>query len=262
MNPQDLSLILDQEIDKIARFRGSSDTVVKQLRDRLNKVNNTNSTIANVDIIIQNELKKIREILEIRANLSIDFVFLSNKKEYESVYDQLRIDNLRMENCAKKNFDESGTEIKPEYRLKTFSVYATFQIETLLNLYFMKIFNGSYSIFKSEFDKYVRIKKSKYTLIANINNISSVPLEVKLVFFLDWLQVNREGKLLEDTLIIKNIRNGEVHRAVELGLHNSFIMPYPKQNLVNIYNNEIMYYDVIRQVLKEFVNLIEKSKLF
>ena len=78
-----------------------------------------------------NDIKAIREALDIRENLSIDYTFV----EDERIRNQLEIDNLRMENTALNlKYDENT-------RFKVFCTQAFSQVETLLNYFYNSVFN-------------------------------------------------------------------------------------------------------------------------
>lgn len=76
------------------------------------------------------DLKDIRQVMHMSGYKSIDYSFIQE----ESVRAQLEIDNIRMEDAAR------STQLSEDERFYTFCVNAFFQIENLLNYYFVKKF--------------------------------------------------------------------------------------------------------------------------
>lgn len=83
---------------------------------------------------IYNQITKIREILEVRGDTSIDYEFI----EVVEWRNKLLSDNLKMENCAIRFLGDDGRSNNNYDAFIDYCTYAFFQIEFLLNIYFKK----------------------------------------------------------------------------------------------------------------------------
>jgi len=94
------------------------------------------------DMDFKTDISEIRKALEMRGDISIDYGFVKDKV----VYNQLRVDNLRMEN-ALLNLTLTAKE-----RFTSFCINAFFQVENLINYYYNTIFNNVIADILSEIE--------------------------------------------------------------------------------------------------------------
>lgn len=86
----------------------------------------TGESIVNIVSTMSKDITFVRSVLNIRANVSINYGFIGNQR----LRDQLVIDNLRMENAA-LNLQEKDIN-----RFYAFCVNAFYQVENIINYYF------------------------------------------------------------------------------------------------------------------------------
>ncbi len=115
---------LKSAIDKIVILSKQNEEFYKELRKALNYMPSANAV--SEPRPMQDDVRAIREALDIRANCSISYDFIKQQR----LRDQLTIDNLRMENAA-LNLKE-----KEQYRFYVFCVNAFYQIENVINYYY------------------------------------------------------------------------------------------------------------------------------
>lgn len=164
-----------------------------------------------------NDVRLIREILEIRANCSINYNFVKN----ERTRDQLIIDNLRMENAILKS------NTKEENRYYHFCVNAFYQIENIINYYLFT----KYPIFE---DLLIFIKDNsreerfQYKRKEEDNNVSHIPIAYKLNAVCNFLFPKDKFKLTLGNL--RKVRNEGEHRCTII-----FSEKNEKETLYNLY---------------------------
>jgi hypothetical protein len=153
-------------------------------------------------IPIKSDTEAIRNHLEIRANVSMDFEFVKN----ERVKKQLIKDNLKMENSRLDIQIKNDTE-----RFYNFCVEAFYQIEELVNYYFGM---------KYTFEDFILLISSKNNgKIFNQKQLSEITIAEKIFVFeglFYYGQVDAVGKTkrYESTInLIREVRNEDSHRC-------------------------------------------------
>lgn len=163
-------------------------------------------------ITTNQELKKVKEALELRADFSIDYSFVKDI----FVQKQLMIDNLRMENVL-LNLSMSEME-----RYESFCVNAFLQVENILNYYFCeKCDRDIESILVTvedltRYDKYPykRIPNKTYVYVSEIPIASKIQAFCNKFFPFDSTNTDYTTKNLHN---LRNMRNDIFHRAGEGG---------------------------------------------
>lgn len=200
------------EIDKLEAELGSNHQDViasKALFQKLSqteiqkkKQENSKSECCDELIPIKSDTEAIRNHLEIRANVSIDFKFIQN----ERVKKQLIKDNLKMENSRLDIQIKNDTD-----RFYNFCVEAFYQIEELVNYCFGM---------KYTFEDFILLISSKNNgKIFNQKQLSEITIAEKIFVFeglFYYGQVDAVGKTIryESTInLIREVRNEDSHRC-------------------------------------------------
>lgn len=110
-------------IDKVVQLAHERPEFGAELRKQLN-IDHANSVSG--DVSTADNIKRIREILEIRGDVSITYAFVRDQR----LKDQLIVDNLRMENAA------LNLALKDSERFFNFCINAFYQVEGIVNYYF------------------------------------------------------------------------------------------------------------------------------
>jgi hypothetical protein len=147
-----------------------------------------------------NDVRRIREVLEIRANASLEYIFVKDERTRA----QLIIDNLRMENAAlKTDFDEKR-------RFYEFCVNAFYQIENITNYYLVcknPIFEDLWIFLKDNSKE----EKYQYKLKEEDENVSQIPIAFKLNAVCNYLFPGDKFKFTLSNL--RQVRNEGEHRC-------------------------------------------------
>lgn len=180
-----------------ALFHTLSQTEIKKINSQQSK-----SDCCDELIPIKSDTEAIRNHLEIRANVSMDFEFVKN----ERVKKQLIKDNLKMENSRLDIQIKNDTE-----RFYNFCVEAFYQIEELVNYYFGM---------KYTFEDFILLISSKNNgKIFNQKQLSEITIAEKIFVFeglFYYGQVDAVGKTIryESTInLIREVRNEDSHRC-------------------------------------------------
>jgi len=180
-----------------ALFHTLSQTEIKKKNSEQSK-----SDCCDELIPIKSDTEAIRNHLEIRANVSMDFEFVKN----ERVKKQLIKDNLKMENSRLDIQIKNDTE-----RFYNFCVEAFYQIEELVNYYFGM---------KYTFEDFILLISSKNNgKIFNQKQLSEITIAEKIFVFeglFYYGQVDAVGKTIryESTInLIREVRNEDSHRC-------------------------------------------------
>jgi hypothetical protein len=200
------------EIDKLEAELGSNHQDVIASKALFHKLSQSELTKRNSEqnksdfcdelFPIKSDTEAIRNYLEIRANVSIDFAFIKN----ERVKRQLIKDNLKMENSRLNIQIINDTE-----RFYNFCVEAFYQIEELVNYYFGM---------KYTFEDFIVLISSKNNgKIFNQKQLSEITIAEKIFIFegiFYYGQIDTAGNLIryESTInLIREIRNEDSHRC-------------------------------------------------
>jgi hypothetical protein len=264
MTTAELSIEIDKNLDHLENYLGANHPDILVMRQKFNflrsqkTVASSQNNSAVSDPLLLEQLKEIRAALNLRGKQVIRYDFLKKNPDYHYIYKQLTVDSLKMENSALKTFDESGHEIHPKQRFISFAFFASMQIETLANLYIGKKYSGNFTNFKKDYDS---VRKG-YPIDDKITSISRVSLDPKLRFILAWSNRTPNNRLLENVLIIKDIRNGDVHRAVEFD-NPKFVIPV-NQKLLDILNDPSnpTFHNYVRETLQDFINELIITGIF
>ena len=163
-------------------------------------------------ITTNQEIEKVKEALELRADFSIDYSFVKDI----FVQRQLMIDNLRMENVL-LNLSMSEME-----RYDNFCVNAFLQVENILNYYFCEKYNKDLDSILTDienitqYDKYPfkRIPNKTYLYVSEIPIASKIQAFCNEFFPFDSTNTDYTTKNLH---ALRNMRNDIFHRAGEGG---------------------------------------------
>ena len=189
-------------INKIRLLASQNDEFKKAMRELFGK--NISASVASNTPELSDDIKAIRDALEIRANVSIRYEFIN----YQRLRDQLIIDNLRMENAA-LNLTEPENE-----RFYIFCVNAFYQIENIVNYFFHKKYpdiNNLLSVIESQTSSEMYPFNRKGTE----NNVGDVPVVNKLNAISHMLFPSEIGiKIILSTL--RKVRNEGEHRCATI----------------------------------------------
>lgn len=163
-------------------------------------------------ITTNQEIEKVKEALELRADFSIDYSFVKDI----FVQRQLMIDNLRMENVL-LNLSMSEME-----RYENYCVCAFLQVENILNYYFCEKYSKDLDSILTDiedvtqYDKYPfkRIPNKTYLYVSEIPIASKIQAFCNEFFPFDSTNTDYTTKNLH---ALRNIRNDIFHRAGEGG---------------------------------------------
>ncbi len=228
MEDKDFYKEIYEKIGEVMKSKGSNHPDAVQLMSRLNnlyakngnpRAGNTGGSVV-IPPSIQIELNTIREHLEFRGDISINYDFIEELQWRK----QLIADNIRMENTKLRMKGDDGKRFDDLEQFKTYCKYACFQIELLVNCYFNKVFDFNFQNFQNFFSQLKTEKKvpNKWQLKEE-SSINRVPLELKINLLLDWRfeKPNKQIALKEHVLAIKNVRNKDSHRAAEKSFNAS-----------------------------------------
>lgn len=168
-----------------------------------------------------------RQLLGFQATPSISFTFIENL----NVRMQLQLDNVNMEGlCSNPKEIEKRTDDLA--RFKEFCTYACYQVEELLNYYFVtneqayqKLVNSSvekdkrFQIKPSDSEEKTREKeknkqRTKKRLLSSVSNVSIIQLSDKISEFVQKHYSGPEFFEKRELLhSVRKIRNEELHRC-------------------------------------------------
>ena len=175
---------------------------LSQTEIQMKKPENGKSECYDELIPIKSDTEAIRNHLEIRADVSMDYDFIKN----ERVKKQLIKDNLKMENSRLDIQIKNDTE-----RFYNFCVAAFYQIEELVNYYFGM---------KYTFEDFILLISSKNNgKIFNQKQLSEITIAEKIFVFeglFYYGQVDAVGNTIryESTInLIREVRNEDSHRC-------------------------------------------------
>ncbi len=174
---------LHGKIQYLKMIRGKDDKMIIRFTEKYNSLDkkNENSNQKKIyrDDSIHGELRNIRTALEIKGDFSIDYTFVKELHWRK----QLMADNLKMEHCGIRNIGDDGRFNNPKDAFNGFCMYAIFQIELLLNIYFKKRFpNWSDLVTECKLLEGTKLKQN-FKLKAYNNTINSMSLYSKLFLY-------------------------------------------------------------------------------
>lgn len=161
-------------------------------------------------ITTNEEIEKIKNALELRADSSIDYSFVKDI----FVQRQLKIDNLRMENVL-LNLSMSERE-----RYDNFCVNAFLQVENILNYYYCEKFGKDLDAILTDIENTTKKDRYPFERVPNKTYyyVSEIPIASKIQAFCNQFfsfNPNVKDYTATDLHKLRNIRNDIFHRAGE-----------------------------------------------
>lgn len=198
---------------------------------------------------VSNDVTAIREALEIRANTSITYDFISDTR----LRDQLIIDNLRMENAA-LNLVRTESE-----RFYDFCVNAFYQIENVINYYFHKTYpqiNDLTTVIQT-FTANEKSEDGKRNFSFKSNgkehNVSDIAIYHKINAFCNSLQLNIGDNYYKLRLSnLRKVRNEGEHRCTIIMKEKD-----EKNKLYNFF--KCNSFNSVRRDLIKLVNAVKEN---
>ena len=235
---------LKSTIDKIVRLSKQNPEFDAELRKRLDITSSAN--VVSSQMSICDDVHAIRETLEIRANNSISYDFILAKGN-QRLRDQLRMDNLRMENAA-LNLKEKELE-----RFYSFCANAFYQIENVVNFYFYVMFPDIDNLLS--FIENATNVDGKYSFKRNANKEYKSVSDIEITYKLNAICTTLfpDDKNIKITYSqLRQVRNEGAHRCmviVEEHDENNALYRFFKYNT----------FDSIRIVLIKLVETIKQE---
>lgn len=159
------------------------------------------------DAEVKSDIATIREALGIRANVSIDYDFVSDVR----VRDQLIVDNLRMENAALCLSDSYFQRDPDAVRFYNFCVNAFYQVENIVNFYLYKKFPDFEDLLNYIEEKTAPDGSYAYRRIPSHDTLDKIPIANKAAAVCYEL-MDLNFKISVDSL--RKLRNEGEHRCV------------------------------------------------
>lgn len=234
---------LKATIDKIVQLSKQNPDFDTELRKRLKITSSAN--VVSSQISISDDIHAIREVLEIRATDSISYDFILTKG-YQRLRDQLRIDNLRMENAA------MDLREKEQERFYSFCTNAFYQIENVVNFYFYVMFSDIKDLLN--FIEEATSIDGKYAFRRTINkdykSVSDIEITHKLNAICNTLFPDDKIKITYSQL--RQVRNEGAHRCMII------MEGHDESNaLYKFFKNNT--FNSIRNALKRLVSTIKRG---
>lgn len=166
--------------------------------------------LSRLAITTQDEIRKIKDVLELRADPSIDYTFVKDA----SARKQLVIDNLRMENVL-LNLSMSERE-----RYDSFCVSAFLQVENILNYYYCEKFGKDLEAILADIEEATQYDKFPFKRVPGKTYyyVSEIAIASKIQAFCNQFlpySAERRDYTLSNLHKLRTIRNGLSHRAGE-----------------------------------------------
>lgn len=138
---------IQQQIDKLEYQYGQDHPDVQKARQKFNALSQSEMNGDSLGVLIhkdtseikhevqelKSEFKKIREVLEIRGECSIDYSFISEESTKKGlIKDNISMENIRLDSTIKDD----------NIRFRKYCLTGFYQIESLLNYYFRHKYEG------------------------------------------------------------------------------------------------------------------------
>lgn len=277
MNPEEIDFILDlkKKIDAHCAGKDADDETCKLLYEKFYKIANSTLKTTNASNEIKreatppiiNDIKKdtnqIREHLAIRANESVNYDFIPDK--YSRVKNELRRDNLRMEN-ARIDLTEKDELI----RFYNFCINAFYQIEQLMNYFFAEKFrigdqidmeklydflieNNSFNFKILELDTEEKIKQKQSNVsYLRKKKFKEIEISNKITAFSNlYFSVDKKEYTGITLSTLRKVRNTDSHRCSVI-INDDAPQDPGLQKFLKIKN-----YDMVRDSLIVLSNIIK-----
>ncbi|MBR4647319.1 MAG: hypothetical protein IKO75_09430 [Bacteroidales bacterium] len=222
-------------VEKIVKLAKADDSFAKELRKYLDEMFPDNTSVA--DSAIKKDIKTIRETLEIRSDVSISYDFIQNRR----LRDQLIIDNLRMENVL------MDTRMKSTDRFVDFCINAFYQIENIINYYFIKTYPQR-SVLLDALEKATAEDGEFAFRRSDSKGEMYIPFVFKVNSFYHLLLPNDKFHFTVTSL--RKLRNLKLHRA-------SFNEAFDESDFSSFF--QYQNFDSIREGLKRIVNAVKEQ---
>ena len=202
------------------------------------------SIVLNRLAISTNEkIDKIKDALEIRADISIDYSFV--KDIY--IRRQLIIDNLRMENVL-LNLSMSEKE-----RYENFCVNAFLQVENILNYYYCERFNKDLNAILTNIEEATQYETYPFTRVTGKTYyyVSEISIANKIqAFCKQFFPYNPSVKDFTLTYLhkLRNLRNDIFHRA---GANNNVLQSATNAEKPTPSPTASMFRDTLKRLVKK-----------
>lgn len=230
---------LKTTIHRIKTLASQNQEFDKEMRKMFGKMSPADSFFAPNEM--STDVVAIREALEIRANKSISYDFITNQR----LKDQLIIDNLRMENSA------LNLTIDEDERFYSFCVNAFYQLENVINYYFHTTYpdiNELLTIIEKVTENSKYPFKRKYP--TSERNVGDIYMVSKLNAICDILLPDVDH-IKESLSSLRNVRNEGAHRCMVIfkNENNNQLHKFRKYKSIND----------VRILLKKVVSSIEDA---
>ncbi|MFI3296949.1 MAG: hypothetical protein R3Y59_04900, partial [bacterium] len=178
-----------------------------EFASELRKIVKVPSPAVSVSNDISENVLFLRQVLEISANVSINYEFIKSQR----LKDQLIIDNLRMENSTLE-YKQTCSE---KDRYINFCLSAFHQIEAVVNYYFeQKYPNINDLISTVQLNTQDEAEGFRYKPSGKESDVSNIDISHKLNAIINILFTDKSDKFLKMNLgQLRRIRNMSVHRA-------------------------------------------------
>lgn len=192
---------------------------------------------------IYDDIKEIRAALQIRGKNSLSYSFISNTV----LMNQLKVDNLRMENFALdlKTIDETE-------RFYYFCVNAFYQIENLLNYYYFMTYQD-FDDLLNQIETATKNSKYPYKRTGNEKNVADIPIAQKICAFCEvFFPSTSKNKdfTFKNLSDLRLVRNEGLHRC-------DIIKKDESEKLYNFFKYQ--NFNSIRILLKKVSSKIEEE---
>ena len=262
------------KIQYLRMIRGKEDSMVLKFIEEYQKLENKNKDMqkiveqratanevnsSEINAPLHNHIINIRAALEIRGDFSIDYSFISEA----NWLNQLKSDNLKMENCGIRSIGDDGKLVDPRDALSDFCRYACFQIELLMNIYYKKKY-PNWSDLQTEITNLKTNRKiaQDYKTYSYNNTINALALKTKWYIYAKSHAIAENSDLYKGVDAIREIRNIKTaHRPAELSESNFGNVPPANQSQLT-YKEIILkgaQTEPIRNYLLMFVNHLKST---
>lgn len=229
---------LKSVLDKVVQLTKQNQEFETELRKALKMELPANSVCTHT---IPENIKAIRTALEIRGDYSINYDFIKE----ERVYNQLYVDNLRMENIA------LNLQLEKNERFCAFCVNVFYQLENIINYYYNKSYPDIHELVGIIADATKNDenegKSYRFKAIGSEENVGDIPMSFKLSAFCNTF-FNSDKKIKAILSGLRRLRNQWEHRCL---IHDKD----DKLDKFFEYNT----FNSIRDLLIRFVNEVKKQ---
>lgn len=160
------------------------------------------------DLEVKKDLDDIREALHLRGKESIDYSFVND----EIVRNQLRVDNLRMENVA------LDLKLTDGERFNSFCINAFLQVENLANYFYITMYDNDLADVLSEIEDATQNDKYPFKRTGYEKKIGDIAIASKISAFSNrYFPYDAAAKIYDYTgsalQKLRLIRNDNFHRG-------------------------------------------------